>query len=92
MGVETGFIPAVGSDRGWEWGDVVGVFLPELSQLGERERGHGVDHLSGGKHTHSFSAPKTVGYTTSGSFCLFKHNPATLKLLLPIYLYDKVHI
>lgn len=61
VGGECGFIPAVGSDRGREGGDVVGVFLPELSQLGEWEWGHGVDRLSGGKHTHTFSAPKTVG-------------------------------
>lgn len=70
VGVECGFIPAVGSDRGREGGDVVGVFLPELSQLGERERGHGVDRLSGGKHTHThIFSPKNsrINYFTKHS-------------------------
>ncbi len=70
--MSSALIPAVGSDRGRERGNVVGVFLPELSQLGERERGHGVDRLSGRKHT--LLAPKA-------NFRHFQHYFATLKLL-----------
>lgn len=93
VGIECGFIPAVGSDRGREGGDVVGVFLPELSQLGEWERGHGVDRLSGVKHTHThFQPQKQLDKLLHEAFAIFKHNSATLKPLLLIYLYDKVHI
>lgn len=80
--MSSALIPAVRSDWGRERGDVVGVFLPELSQLGERERGHGVDRLSGGKQVHVFSPQNSWINYFQEAFAIFKHNFATLNLLL----------
>lgn len=58
--------PATSLDWSWEWSDIVSVFLPQLSQLGKRKRGHGVHSLL--EKTHTRTHKNTVFFHQTATY------------------------